>query len=572
MNKYISFVLFFILVLLINIFFSTFDKAFDLTADKRHSISSESKKILQNLDDVIYIKIYLDGSFPSQFKHLQEELLSMLTSFKAISNQNIDFVLINPNKSDDGFEKESLFKQLVKNGLKPTDVEVRSNSKKTNQIIFPGALISYKGKTQAINFLKNSINKRPGENINSSIENLEFEFISAFNKLIRNNKYDIAFLEGNGELEFNEVYDLTESVYNDNNRLSFYYNIDRFNIKQFFVDSTSNQIDISKQITALNKYKIVVIANPTVPFNMLEKFIIDQYLMNGGKIIWLVDGVNASMDSLNNNNFFIATRKNLNIDDMLYKYGVRINSDLIEDLRSTQIPVVTGYSNNIPQQSFFSWPYFPLVFSESFHPISKGLDAIKCNFVSSIDTIENAIKKTILLTSSKKSRIIRSPAKISLRLLENNLPVNSYNESYIPISVLLEGNFESVFKNRIVPKYKSLEFKDKSVNTQMIVISDGDIARNNVSESGNISPLGYDPFIKFTYSGNKIFLTNAIHFLCDDIGLANLKLKELDLRLLDKEKISKFKLLVQYVNIFSPLLLLSIFSFLFLYFKKKKYA
>ena len=356
MNKYISFVLFFILVLLINIFFSTFDKAFDLTADKRHSISNESKKILQNLDDVIYIKIYLDGSFPSQFKHLQEELLSMLTSFKAISNQNIDFVLINPNKSDDGFEKESLFKQLVKNGLKPTDVEVRSNSKKTNQIIFPGALISYKGKTQAINFLKNSINKRPGENINSSIENLEFEFISAFNKLIRNNKYDIAFLEGNGELEFNEVYDLTESVYNDNNRLSFYYNIDRFNIKQFFVDSTSNQIDISKQITALNKYKIVVIANPTVPFNMLEKFIIDQYLMNGGKIIWLVDGVNASMDSLNNNNFFIATRKNLNIDDMLYKYGVRINSDLIEDLRSTQIPVVTGYSNNIPQQSFFSWP------------------------------------------------------------------------------------------------------------------------------------------------------------------------------------------------------------------------
>ena len=401
MNKYISFALFFILLLLINIFFSKYDKAFDLTADKRHSISSESKKILQNLDDVIYIKIYLDGSFPSQFKYLQEELLSMLTSFKAISNQNIDFVLINPNESDDGSEKERLFKQLVKKGLKPTDVEVRSNSKKTNQIIFPGALISYKGKTQAVNFLKNSINKRPGENINSSIENLEFEFISAFNRLIQNNKYDIAFLEGNGELESNEVYDLTESVYNDNNRLSFHYNIDRFNIKQFFVDSTSKKIDISKQITSLNKYKIVVIANPTVPFNMLEKFVIDQYLMNGGKIIWLVDGVNASMDSLNNRNFFIATRKNLNIDDMLFKYGVRINSDLIEDLRSTQIPVITGYSNNVPQQSFFAWPYFPLVFSESSHPISKGLDAIKCSFISSIDTIENAIKKRTQLVKHR---------------------------------------------------------------------------------------------------------------------------------------------------------------------------
>ena len=571
-NKYISTALLIVLVLFINILSSFINWNVDLTADKKYSFAKASTTIINSLDDKLFIKVYLEGDFPAEFKKLQKSTEDLLKRFKAIGNKNIDFEFINPNNVANEIEKLALFKQLVKLKLSPTDLEIKKDGKQVNQIIFPGALISYKGKTQAVNFLKNSINKRSGENINSSIENLEFEFISAFNRLIQNNKYDIAFLEGNGELESNEVYDLTESVYNDNNRLSFHYNIDRFNIKQFFVDSTSKKIDISKQITSLNKYKIVVIANPTVPFNMLEKFVIDQYLMNGGKIIWLVDGVNASMDSLNNRNFFIATRKNLNIDDMLFKYGVRINSDLIEDLRSTQIPVITGYSNNVPQQSFFAWPYFPLVFSESSHPISKGLDAIKCNFISSIDTIENAIKKTILLTSSKKSRIIPSPAKISLRLLENNIPATSYNKSYIPISVLLEGNFESVFKNRIVPKYKSLEFKDKSVNTQMIVISDGDIARNNVSESGNISPLGYDPFIKFTYTGNKIFLTNAIHFLCDDIGLANLKLKELDLRLLDKEKISKFKLLVQYVNIFAPLLLLSIFSFLFLYFKKKKYA
>jgi gliding-associated putative ABC transporter substrate-binding component GldG len=561
-----------LLVILVNILFSLIDFRIDLTEDKRHSISEETKQIITTLDDAIFIKVYLDGDFPSEFKHLQSELLNLLTSFKSIAGDNFDFEFINPNNTKDNKEKTDLFKQLVKNGLTPTDIEVRSTSLKSSQIIFPGALIYYKNKQQAVNFLKNSISQKAGENINSSVENLEYEFISAIHHLTKNKIDKIAFLEGNGELTTEEVYDLTESVLQDNNKLSYHYNIERFNIKEFEIDSTTMQADISKQISNLCSFKALIIAKPSIAFNMLEKFIIDQYIMNGGKILWLIDGVKASMDSLQKSNSFIALKNDLNLDDQLFKYGVRINANLIEDLRSTQIPIVTGYSNNIPQQSYFSWPYYPLLFSEVNHPVSKGLDAIKCNFVSSIDTIRNAITKTILLTSSKQSRLNFTPAKISLGILQSPPPMLSFNKPQLPIAVLLEGKFESVFKNRILPKQQSIGFKDKSKKTQMIVVSDGDIARNSISNNGNIYPLGYDKFIKYTYPGNKKFVMNAIHYLCDDIGLTKLKSKEIKLRLLDKEKISTNKDLIQFINIVLPLLLLLSSTFIFLYVKKKEYA
>ena len=331
------------------------------------------------------------------------------------------------------------------------------------------------------------------------------------------------------------------------------------------------EVNISKQIKKLSNYKALIIAKPTIAFNSLEKFIIDQYIMNGGKVLWLIDAVNANMDSLQKKNSFIAQKNNLNLDDQLFKYGARINANLIEDLRSTQIPIVTGYSNNIPQQSYLPWPYYPLLFSEINHPISKGLDAIKCDFVSSIDTIKNTIKKTILLNSSKQSRVNPTPAKISLGILQNPPPIESFNKSHLPIAVLLEGEFESVFKNRILPK-KNIDFKTTSTKTQMIIVADGDIARNRVSKNGDIFPLGYDRFIKYTYPGNKKFVMNAIHYLCDDTGLTKLKSKEIKLRLLDKEKIAENKFLIQFVNIVFPLLLLLIYTLLFLHFRKKRYA
>ena len=299
-----------LLVLIINSFFYLIDLRIDLTNDKKHSISVETKQILSQLDDIVFLKIYLDGDFPAEFKHLQSELINLLNSFKAITNNNFEFEFINPNQSKDEKEKVALFKQLVKNGLSPTDIEVRSSSAKSSQIIFPGALIYYKDRQQAVNFLKNSVTKKPGENINVSIENLEFEFISAIHNLTKTKINKIAFLDGNGELTYDDVYDLTESVLQDNDRLSYYYDVDRFNIKAFEIDSSTMEVNISKQIKKISNYKALIIAKPTIPFNSLDKYIIDQYIMNGGKVLWLIDGVNANMDSLQKKNSIIAQKKN----------------------------------------------------------------------------------------------------------------------------------------------------------------------------------------------------------------------------------------------------------------------
>lgn len=572
MRKYYSSLVFILLITLTNILVSFTDFSLDLTADGKHSISEETIKTLEKVDDIVFIKVYLEGDFPAEFKHLQSEVLNLLSSFKTIADDNLEFEFINPNEGRNEKEKVDLYKQLVKQGLAPTDIEIKKAGSSINQIIFPGAIIYYKDKEIAVNFLKNSVTKNAGENINASVENLEFEFISAIYHISKTKTHRIAFLEGNGELSASEVYDITESVMQDNDKLSYHYTIDRFNIKEFEIDSITLQADISSQVKKLTSYKAIIIAKPTIAFNMLDKFIIDQYLMNGGKILWLIDGAKASMDSLQQNKSFIATNNDLKLSDQLFKYGIRINANLIEDLRSTEIPIVTGYSNNIPQQSYFPWPYYPLLFSENNHPISKGLDAIKCDFASSIDTIKNNINKTILLHSSKQSRISPTPAKVSLGILENPPPLTSFNKENLPIAVLLEGEFESVFKNRILPKNQKLNFVSQSKKTQMIVVSDGDLIRNSVSNNGDIYPLGYDRFIKYTYPGNKKFIMNSIHFLCDETGLTQLKSKEIKLRLLDKEKIKNNKTFIQLINILLPLLILLIFAFIFTKMKKKKYA
>ena len=572
-NKYISTALLIVLVLFINILSSFINWNVDLTADNKYSFAKASTTIINSLDDKLFIKVYLEGDFPAEFKKLQKSTEDLLKRFKAIGNKNIDFEFINPNNVANDIEKLALFKQLVKLKLSPTDLEIIKDGKQVNQIVFPGAIIYYKDKQSAVNFLKQSPGETPGSNINTSIEGLEYEFVSAIEHLTKNRLTKIAFLEGNGELSEQQVYDITESVLDDNFNLSYYYKVDRFNIKEFTIDSTTMLPDLSRQLVLLNSYKAIIIAKPTIPFNNLDKLLIDQYIMQGGKVLWLVDGVKASMDSLQNKSgAFIATKNVLNIEDQLLRYGVRINANLIEDLRSTKIPITTGYSNNKPQQSYFSWPYSALLVSNSNHAISKGLDGIKCEFVSSIDTIKNNIRKTILLHSSKESRLNPAPSKISLGILENPPTTNSYNKEFLSIAILLEGEFESVFKNKLVQKNKQIQFIEKSVSTKMIVVSDGDMIANDLSNSGGIYSLGYDKNLKFTYSGNKHFIINAVQYLCGDNSLSHLKVKELSLRMLDKKKIQKNKFIIQLINIALPILLLLIFALFFVRYKKRKYG
>ncbi len=553
MNKKNTFYFSLVLVLIANLITNHFSFNIDLTEDKKYTLSDDSKSILRNINDNLSIKVYLEGNLPAGFELLNNSINDFLLSCKK-ENNLIDIEFINPN-IEDLEQKEDLFKQLQDQGLYPTDLTIKKTNETSRKIIFPGAIIYYKDKRECVNILENNFLVSPQNNINISIENIEFQFISTFNKMLNNKKVNIAILDGNGELTENELYDLTNSVNGDNNNLNYYYNVERFNLKEFEYDSIKNEPLISNQLNKLNRYDVAIIAAPTIPFNKLDKFLLDQYLMNGGKILLVTDGVNADLDSLNNKEgFFISSKQNLNLDDQLFKYGLRINSDLIQDLRSTEIPIITGYSNNRPIQEFYKWPYFPLI-SGNENIISKNIDAISTNFVSSIDTLKNNIKKTILLSSSDKSRIIQTPTKISLSILENPIPSVTFNKKNIPIAVLLSGSFTSVFKDRIAPKDKNINFKEFSDSTEIIVISDADIIRNDISNKGLPLPLGYDKYINYTYDGNKKFILNAIQYLSDNDGLINLRSKTLKIRLLNMDLINNYKSLIMILNIFLPILL-----------------
>ena len=553
MNKKNTFYFSLVLLLIANLLANHFSFNIDLTEDKKYTLSNDSKSILSNINDNLSIKVYLEGDLPAGFELLSNSINDFLISCKK-ENNLIDVEFINPN-IEDLEQKENLFKQLQDQGLYPTDLTIKKTNETSRKIIFPGAIIYYKDKRECVNILENNFSVSPQNNINISIENIEFQFISTFNKMLNNKKVNIAILDGNGELTENELYDITNSVNGDNNNLNYYYNVERFNLKEFEYDSIRNEPLISNQLNKLNRYNVAIIAAPTIPFNKLDKFLLDQYLMNGGKILLVTDGVNADLDSLNNKEgFFISSKQNLNLDDQLFKYGLRINSDLIQDLRSTEIPIITGYSNNRPIQEFYKWPYFPLI-SGNENIISKNIDAISTNFVSSIDTLKNNIKKTILLSSSDKSRIIQTPTKISLSILENPIPSITFNKKNIPIAVLLSGSFTSVFKDRIAPKDKNINFKEFSDSTEIIVISDADIIRNDISNKGIPLPLGYDKYINYTYDGNKKFILNAIQYLSDNDGLINLRSKTLKIRLLNMDLINNYKSLIMILNIFLPVFL-----------------
>jgi ABC-2 type transport system permease protein len=557
--------------MIINIVSSYIPYKIDLTNEKRFTLSEASIDVLNRIDDKLTIKIYLKGNLPSGFQLLGSSINSFIINCKKLNN-NIDFEFIDPNKADNEEQKKSIYKQLQDQGLYPTDLTIKKSDETSRRVIFPGAIIYYKEKREAVNLLENNSGLSPQININNSIENIEFQIVSTINKLIKNNRQNVGFLKGNGELSSDQLLDITESVNNDNNNLKNYYNVGDFNLKEFEIDSTTNEPNISKQLEELNRFDVIIIAKPTIPFNKLDKFLIDQYIMHGGKILLLMDGVNASIDSINNKNgYFIASENNLNIDDQLFKYGIRINNDLIQDLRATEIPIVTGYSNNQPIQDFFKWPYYPLLSSNSDHPISKNIDALKCDFVSSIDTLKNDIHKTIILESSKRSRKVQSPVKVSLSILENPPPSETFNKPNIPVGVLLSGRFTSVFKDRIVPKDKSLDFKEKSDSTKLIIVSDGDIIANDVSQNKGTYPLGYDKFINYTYQGNKKFILNSIQFLCDDNGLIKLRSKNIRLRLLNSELISDNKSIIILINTLIPIIVFLLLILIVNTFNRLKY-
>ena len=559
-----------LIIILLNVISYYVFTRFDLTAEKRYSISEPTKQMLNKLDDIVYFQIYLEGEFPAGFKRLRRETREMLDQFRAYSD-NIQYEFINPSASTDPKERNDVYQLLMERGLSPTDLQVKTNEGSSQQIIFPGAIVSFKGKEMPVELLLSQMGVPPEEVLNNSIQNLEFNLANAIRKLSIARKPKVAFIEGHGELSVLETADIAYA-------LNEYYSIDRVEIAGQLNSLTDRKSVDSTRTSQRNKFDAIIIAKPDTAFDEKDKFIIDQFIMRGGKVLWLIDPVFASMDSIQFSDATVGVIQELNLTDQLFNYGVRLNTNLVMDMNALPIPLKTGDMGGSPQIEFFPWYYFPVLNPLEEHPIVKNLNAIKTEFISSIDTLDKkGIKKTVLLTSSQYSRTVNTPVLISLDILQREPDKRLYNSENIPVAILLEGKFTSLYWNRIPPEIRDnqdIGFVAASKPGKMIVVADGDIIKNQIRKTGDQPtpyPLGYDRYTGQTF-GNKEFILNAMNYLIDEDGLISIRSRELKLRLLDRTKINEDQLFWQLINTIVPVIIVIILGVILYFVRKKRYA
>jgi ABC-2 type transport system permease protein len=532
---------------------------FDVTGDKRYSLTKPTKAMLGRLTDDVNIETYLTGEFPAGFKRLQTVLRDLLNDMHGQS-AHLHFAFIDP--SEGSSEKVNEMRAtLKKDGILPVNLTVKGAEKSEEKFIFPYAKVLYHGHTTVVNLLENQTAGLPQEVIlNNSASLLEYKLANAISKLEATATPVIAFVEGHGELLPIETADLEKS-------LDQYYVTTHLNL-----DSV---VQIKPQI------KCLLINRPRTEFSEKDKFKLDQYIMNGGRVVFTIDKLNASTDSLRTAKRFAPNSYETGLDAQLFKYGVRINADVLLDMRCTRIPVQVGVQGNQPQFDLKPWYYHVLTFPDAPHPIVKNLDGIQLYYPSTIDTTIKTklpLKRTILLTSSQYSRMQYPPFEVSFDLLRSQPKPQDFPKSNQPIAVLLEGKFSSYFENRVTPDMqKGLEtlgmnFKNEGQATKIVVIADGDVARNTVNmQQGSYKPLGLNDYEKYVFA-NKSLMLNVIEYLLDNNGVMEARGKEIKLRMLDKTKAHTEKTMWQILNVILPLLLLGIFAIIFLYYRKKKYA
>lgn len=571
-NQLISFFLTLVIIVVVNIIGSFVFTRFDLTSEKRYTLSNTTKDILKDLDDYVYFKVYLEGDFPAGFKKLRRETKEMLDEFRAYS-KFIDYEFINPAEGGDRNEVSENYKLLYQSGLNPTELTVQGNDGSSKQmVIWPGALVSYRNDTEiAIDLLENQLGQTSEEALNASRQNLEFRLVDAIKKVTRFRKPNIAFIEGHGELSETDVYDITQTLKQN-------YNVTRGEINER-VDALMHRSepDNNGEVTTHLNFDAIIIAKPTEPFSEKDKFLIDQYIMHGGKVLWLVEPVFATMDSLTSQESTIGVDLDLNLEDMLFKYGVRMNHNLLLDLNCAALPIRTGQVAGQAQLEFYRWFYFPLVQAASNHPMVRNMNAIKLDFVSSLEATssEGDIVKTPLLKTSDYTKISGSPVYITLAMLKQNPDKRMFPSRGQNVAYLLKGTFPSLYANRItyeIEESKEMKFLAESKPTAMIVVADGDIIRNQLDVKRHTPlPLGYDQYTGNTY-GNKDFIENAISYLIDGEGLIDIRSREFKIRLLDPQKITTQRVRWQLINILIPTGIVILFGIFMALIRKRKYS
>ncbi len=560
-----------VIIILVNIIGARIFTRFDLTSEKRFTLSKATKEMLAQIDDLVYFRVYLEGEFPAGFKKLQRETIDMLNEFRAY-NSNIEYEFINPTASVDATERQRIFEMLVDKGLEPTDLQVKTKEGTSKTMIFPGAIATYQNREVAVSLLASQRGVAPEEILNSSIQNLEFALADAIRKLVSNKRPSIAFIEGHGELTAEETADAYLA-------LSEYYNVQRVRLDGKLTSLSERESVDSVNSRIRNKFQAIIIAKPDSAFSDKDKFIIDQHVMRGGRVLWLIDPVAASLDSLQANPQFIAMARDLNLTDLLFNYGFRINNNLVMDLSALPIPVKVGQTAGQPKYDFYPWFYFPVLTPRIDDPIVKNLNAIKTEFISSIDFVETTadLQKEILLTSSRHARMVNTPVLITLEMLGKPVDERLYDKEYIPVAARIEGQFKSMYDQRMPPEIlqsKEIDFKSESPDNKMIVMADGDVIRNQMQRTAGKYlplPLGYDKYTGQQF-GNKDLLLNMMNYLTDDSGLISIRSRELKIRLLDQAKIENERLYWQVLNIGLPILLVLIFGIIQAWLRRRRYT
>lgn len=530
-------------------------KRFDLTADKRYTLSETSLKIIDEVKEPLYVDVFLEGNFPGEFKKLQTETQQLLEEFKA-QNSNIIFQFVNP-LADEEVDKEAIFQSFVERGLTPVNVTLNDKGQQTQEIVFPWAIATFGDKSVKIPLLKNMIGASTAEKVVTSVQHLEYAFANAFNTVSKAKEKKVAILNGNGQLEDKYIADFVRTIR------------DNYYIGPFTLDSVAKQP--TETLKYLKKYDLLVIAKPTEVFTDAEKQVLDQYVISGGKTIWLMDQVNMEMDSLLQTGENLAFPRNLNLNDMFFKYGIRMQPELIKDLMATPIALATGEQGSATQYTQFPWFYSPMIYPSAKNPIVSNLDGIKFEFASPIELLQNDLKKSVLLTSSKYSKLVGTPTEVNLNMVEERPDQKEFaGTGNYPVAILLEGKFHSVFENRVLA-FKDASFKNADKDSKMIVISDGDVIRNQLDKNYQPLELGFDKWTNTLYA-NKEFMLNCVNYLLDDTGLINIRSKEVNLPMLDKDKVYKDYTFSQIITVGLPLVVLLVFGVLFTILRKKKYS
>jgi ABC-2 type transport system permease protein len=532
----------------------------DLTADKRYTLSPATVEILEQLDDVVFVRVYLDGDLPVGFRKMRNAIAEMLDEFRVPAGYKVHYDFIDPSGIDDRGAREDLYNQLYSKGLRPTNIDItQRGGGRTQKLVFPGAIVSYNGVEMPVNLLKNNPSLPAEQNLNNSVRNIEYELISAFQALLNPETKKVAFLEGHGELDELLVSGISDAMVR-------------------FYDVYRGRIDV-RNLQSLDDYDLLIIAKPVYPFSEPEKYIIDQYVMKGGRLMWFIDPVSIDLDSLTYASEAIAMINELNIDDQLFRYGVRLNPNLVMDLNCLLIPVNVALAEEPARFVPAPWYFSPLLSGNQDHPVTNGLNYVKAEFASVIDTVASSslVTREVLLRTSPDTRVLNAPVIVSLEMATRQLDPAGFNMPSRPVAVILEGEFPSLFSNRMVSDIIGMDdpaFRGRGEKTRMLVVADGDIIRNDVTVSQGIPepvPLGFDRYSGQTF-GNTEFILNAVNYLLDDAGLMGLRTRELQLRLLDRPRVRSQLTGWQLLNMILPPSVVLLFGLVYNLVRRRLYS